>query len=366
MDFLIFDMDGVLLRPHGYHRALQETVKLAGQAAGFGDVWLEDDQIATFEALGISSEWHSSALCLAVMKMQKQIGIGENGSSSIDLDALFEKIAEQPIGMAAVDRGSAALLQLAEVYGVSDGAAVSLFVESESIDHSPTMNWFQELILGSQGFAEIYQKPAQFNQESYLLQHDSRMLSPGWSEKLLAWSTAPEHGAAVMTNRPSSGPPGFTGLPDADLGLELVGLNGIPVIGYGEIIWLSEQTDRDSGSLNKPFWAHALAAVLVASGWDLEKSLSQIIWLLNKPLDGALSFLSGSTFTVFEDTPAGLTAVQNAADFLGEAGINIKVKKIGIATETVKKQALSAQGAEVFPDVNTALESLDLKLPESF
>ena len=32
MRILIFDMDGVLIEPHGYHRALKETVRLAGIA----------------------------------------------------------------------------------------------------------------------------------------------------------------------------------------------------------------------------------------------------------------------------------------------------------------------------------------------
>jgi len=75
MDILIFDMDGVLVKPEGYHRALQETVRLAGISTQYGEVQLTDNQIAQFEALGISSEWHSSALCMAVMVVEKQSGM---------------------------------------------------------------------------------------------------------------------------------------------------------------------------------------------------------------------------------------------------------------------------------------------------
>ena len=35
MDILIFDMDGVLLEAKGYHRALQDTVKRAGETPLF-------------------------------------------------------------------------------------------------------------------------------------------------------------------------------------------------------------------------------------------------------------------------------------------------------------------------------------------
>jgi len=42
MDILLFDMDGVLLKPLGYHRALKETVRLAGISSGYGEVLLAD------------------------------------------------------------------------------------------------------------------------------------------------------------------------------------------------------------------------------------------------------------------------------------------------------------------------------------
>ena len=38
--------------------------------------------------------------------------------------------------------------------------ALKFVEESESIQRSPTMNWFQELILGSEDFSEIISKAA--------------------------------------------------------------------------------------------------------------------------------------------------------------------------------------------------------------
>ena len=66
MNLLLFDMDGVLLQPRGYHLALQRTVDIISRMMGFGEYLLSDEAIAQFEALGISSEWHSSALCTAL------------------------------------------------------------------------------------------------------------------------------------------------------------------------------------------------------------------------------------------------------------------------------------------------------------
>ena len=82
--------------------------------------------------------------------------------------------------------------------------------------------------------------------------------------------------------------------------------------------------------------------------------------LLSKDSEkSALQFLDGSTLCVFEDTPGGMVSAQEAANFLRDLGIRIEVKKIGIANEAAKQEALSAQKASVYADINTALASLD-------
>ena len=40
MKIFLFDMDGVLLESHGYHLALQETVRRMARALGVGEVTL--------------------------------------------------------------------------------------------------------------------------------------------------------------------------------------------------------------------------------------------------------------------------------------------------------------------------------------
>ena len=70
MKILLLDMDGVLLAPWGYHKALQETVKLVAQTLGFGNKTLSDEDIAAFEAVGITNEWDSSAISIALMLME--------------------------------------------------------------------------------------------------------------------------------------------------------------------------------------------------------------------------------------------------------------------------------------------------------
>lgn len=356
MEIYLFDMDGVLLQARGYHRALQETVRLAGESLGRSDIHLSQAQIDRFEALGISSEWHSSALCLAVMMIEEQSGVRSTG---LDLQALFGAIEAQPLGQPALQRGLAAIAELANQNGVALDGIAEVFAHSESIEHSPTMNWFQELVLGSQAYQSLYRKPPQFSNGSYLKLYDERKLSPQNAERILAWAGRNGRAAAIMTNRPSSGPPGFSGAPDAEMGAVLVGLSDLPLIGFGEITWLAERTGREVGTLTKPSPAHALAAILTACGWLVEDSLHFAAeqpgnWELSD-----LSYLGGSRVTVFEDTPGGMLAVQAARDLLFSVGIEFEIRKVGIAADESKRAALAAQGAAVFSEIDQALASLD-------
>lgn len=363
MDILIFDMDGVLIKPWGYHHALQVTVRQAGISTKFGEVLITDEQIAQFEALGISSEWHSSALCMAVMVLEKQRevarGAEHSQSVNLNLEYLFEAIASRPMQDPALQRGLAAIGRLAAKSDVSGDLARELVAESESIQYSPTLNWFQELILGSENYRSTYQKKPQFRTESYLKLYDERLLNESQTDKVLRWADRSGHGAVIMTNRPSSGPSGFEGMPDAEMGSNLVGLGALPLVGLGEISWLAAHTGRQVGGFSKPTWKHALAAILVASGWPVEKSLKFVGEQPSEWKISALQHLHNSKVTVFEDTPGGMVAVQEASDLLNGIGLRVEVQKIGIAEEAAKQSALSAQGATVYPDINKALASLD-------
>jgi hypothetical protein len=363
MNILIFDMDGVLVKPMGYHRALQETVRLAGLSLGIGPVALENRQVTQFESLGISSEWHSTALCMAVMVLEKQTGLTgqfkQSNSDQLILDALFEALANQPVHISALLRGVTAIESLAEEYGLPTEPSRNLIANSESIDLSPTLNWFQEMVLGSKLYADIYQKESQLKVESYLQEYDIALLSDLYSGKIRRWEAEPENAAVVMTSRPSQGPSAFFGMPDAELGARLVGLSDLPLVGKGELIWLAHKTGYPVELIQKPSWKHALAAIITGCGRRLQAHLSYFESVPADPGFSGLQFLNESTITVFEDTPGGIVSMQETANLLADQGVQITVEKIGITNEPAKKKALSEQGARIYADINQALESLD-------
>lgn len=327
---LIFDMDGVLLAPRGYHRALQETVRLGAEALGYSDITLSDEQIAQFEGLSISSEWHSSAASLAVLAF----------SGTLSLDELFEFLKREPVQIPARIRLERAIEEI-----TGDAQRIR---ESETLQ-SASYKTFQELILGSADFERIYGIQSSLNVESYLLQFDTPLLETSTRERFLAWLEHPEHGCVVMTNRPSSE------MPDAGYGLRLVGLDGLPLVGNNDMRWLAQQVGGEAAAFLKPNAAHALAALLASTGRDLQESLLGAHALLNgASVDG----LDVDEIVVFEDTPSGLISVGAMGEILSEKGLLVQVKKIGIATSIVKGEYLRAQGAEVFENVNVALDKL--------
>lgn len=362
MDILLFDMDGVLVNPRGYHRALHETVRLAGISAGIGAVDLEDEQVTQFEALGISSEWHSSALCMAVMVLEKQAGFAHLNNPpqpvQLNLESLFEALSFQPMQNSALHRGVAAIEMLAEKFDVAVDPARKLVAESESIQYSPTLNCFQELILGSQNYSSIYQKESQFKIESYLDLYDVSLLRESESAKIMNWVAESGHGAAIMTNRPSKGPSEFSGMPDSEMGANLVSLAFLPLVGKGDLLWFSAQTGLPVEHFAKPTWRHAMAAILAACGWPVEECLKFVGKQLSEWECPRLQFLQDSKVSVFEDTPGGLVSVQKSAKLLGDIGIQVKVQNIGIAENPAKRNALFSQDASVYADINQALASL--------
>ena len=352
MEILILDMDGVLLEARGYHRALQETVRLAGKALSLEDIQLSQAQIDRFESIGISSEWHSSALCMAFLNIQLFSGVTK---PTLELESLFCAMENQPLELPAIERGCLAIEHLCEDRNIDSAGMVSIIANSEDVDNSMTMQWFQELVLGTESYQKLYNKKGSFNTQSYLKMFDIPLLSPIYAEKINYWGGR----VAIMTNRPSGGPDGYAGSTEAELGLELVRLPRISLIGYGEISWLAENVRVTPGTLVKPNPAHALAAI--AGSFPIEKEQSLRISVLDPAQwpDEFLAKLQGGSISVIEDTPAGLVSVMRAGEALRKAGVDVELRLLGIAKERTKQAALKSKGAQVFQDINSALRDLD-------
>lgn len=352
MKIVLLDMDGVLLRSAGYHQALHDTVLRVSRSRGLPGFKLSAADIARFEAVGITNEWHSSAVCAALLSLNH----GQNETKST-LDRLFEVLAGQARDLPPLSRAREAIRILAGDWGLEADGAVRLIETSESPGLSETFDLFQEMILGSDLFEKTYGGPRRLSTPSYLERFDLPLLDERTRERLISWLDHPQHGLAILTNRPSRSMPDSPSTPEAQIGARQVGLPDAAIVGQGEMIWLARQVGLADTSLLKPDGAHALAAVRAASGRSLERSLLEAhATTIRQDVDWR--FVHGSVVAVLEDTTAGLISAEKAQMQLKSAGIRIDLQKIGIASEPVKRAALAERGATVYKSVNQALAAI--------
>jgi hypothetical protein len=218
----LFDVDGVLLYPAGYKVALRATLDHFAEAMGQPPIALTFDEIAIFEACGVTNEWDSAPMCLGALLVDalarqpdllradvSQTVEAIRGSGLQIARPDFAALAREVLDHRPSDSAPTATIHrlLAER---ADGYAAPLLVElfQNIYDvHTPTTFVFQHYTLGGERFAQTYGLPAAFQAESALVTHDRPLLDAAHREKLAAWASVEGRGMVIFTARPSLPPP---------------------------------------------------------------------------------------------------------------------------------------------------------------
>jgi hypothetical protein len=375
-------MDGVLIRPGGYHRALQDTVAWVGRALGYRQVSLLQEDIDLFEAVGVTSEWDSSAICMALLLLRAWEHFPDLALPS-DLAGRYpEPHSLQPPDFQPFYRllenspnPDASPLQRAGLLLLGNGTDHSpeqarlireILGEARAIQRSLTHRIFQELVLGSRVFADTYHLPPILGTEGYLSRYDLPLLSSGPQAALHAWLAEDGNRAAIFTNRPSLRPDSSTGTPEAEIGARVAGMEELPIVGFGALSWLAEQRGLENQAYLKPSPVHVLAATWMALQ-PIPPEIApekRVVEALNASLravagvrDHGWQELSGARLCVFEDSVRGLRSALSARDVLAALGIPVQISLCGISDSPPKQHSLSNFGAAVFPTVGAALSS---------
>lgn len=361
-ELLLFDMDGVLLTPGGYHRALADTVTFMASRLGFSGVRLSQQDIHGFEAAGITNEWDSAAMCTAFMAETLQASAGP---LAIDHNILKDSLAAN--GLPAPEFSD--LVRRIDL----ETSRTALPVDRAKRLFPESLHWIldsayridgltqrvqQEHVLGSETFAQVYGLAPLLDVASYLVAFDRTNLGTRQRENLLRWTRRDQKGAAIFTNRPSISPDGRLGTPEAEMGARVVGLEDLPLAGTGGGVWLEERFGKQPGTYNKPHPVHAFAALRMAAGEGAAAAFEAAAQLFETgELDPTWRNLNGGQAWVFEDATGGLESLRIAAELLMGRGILLEAHLVGISGSPVKQQALRAAGAVVYPDLDAALSA---------
>lgn len=366
LKLLLFDMDGVLLKPGGYHQAFKASVKRIGKALGAPKTEITAQQIAQFEALSVTNEWDSVAICSAlvlieVWKLDESIRLTED----IPLRT-FIILPEMPNFQAFLDSfnqvgdlpGESAFNKIINEHSwlnvdQRDHLQKILF-NCRDIYKSLTLPIHQEMVLGSQSFQENYHLSPKLNIESYLLKFDQPLMALEQSSELQKWLTKKNHCVGILTNRPNASPPGFISAPEAEMGAKLVGLDGAPMLGSGMLNWYAEKVcSLPQHTFLKPNPVHALSLMQLCIGQKTKEAIQRSVALWKgqaqkshwKPFEGA-------NVSIFEDSVKGLQSGLAAKSLLETLDININLNLIGVTNNLIKKKALLEIADEVIPTIN--------------
>ena len=372
MRLLLFDLDGVLIEPRGYHKALRETAALVGRWLGYRGVTLTREDIELFESVDVTSEWDSASICVALL-LRDAWTISPNFMLPSAPPSPHPPTHDLPVPdfqaffrseQMAPERGTPPTL-LAERSLLSDGrdytqaqvaALRGMLRGARQIHGSLTHRLFQELVLGSQVFRDTYRMQPLLPSRGSLLAHDRCTLPAAARERLLAWLEQADHYAAVFTNRPSQGPNSAFEAPEAELGLAAAELEQLPLVGRGGLAWLAEQRGLAPDRLLKPSAAHALAALRRATGESLEAALQAAAALtLDEQADPGWQVFAGAEIFVFEDSVKGLQSIRAAQGRLASLGVTFQPILLGATKSPRKRRGLEAGGAQVFFDLEQAL-----------
>jgi hypothetical protein len=372
MKIVLFDVDGVLIEPHGYHMALQEVVRKCGSLCAVPECTISDETITAFEASGISSEWDSSAICyLSILKLIWQsdpyfIPPDREGPTRQRIAIQPPDFSVLPLKMAASSLSGLPALERAERMLLSDEDVlpehrqyIQYYIRSARSIATLTHQLFQELIAGSAAFEQIYHLAPVYRTESYLKLYDKSKLNEQQSARIMAWARQPDHAAALFTARPGYAPPPSLFTPDVEIGAELLGLDGITPASEGKLAWVARQLGLDEQALVKPSPAHSLMALLLAVGLLLEEVPSAVQSFLDgeKPSAGLLE-LQGADVSVLEDSIGGILSLQSACRGLAEMGIQLHPHYLGTSIHPEKAASLTSAGATVYGRMDDALNVL--------
>jgi hypothetical protein len=389
---LLFDIDGVLVNNLAYRAGIQQTQQYFAERLRVTARPPTQADIDVFEAESITIEWDSCAIIASGLLLARLQAASTNARQRAWLAGLpsgfwqvLETLPKLPNVSAAIDY--AALARRAGAAARATGllparAALGLFLDDlaaqdrvplgsaepllrhllgqiYSIDDSPGMQVFQNFVLGDEKYAAYYALAPRVTGEGLLEALDEPLMNRNVTERVLQAQAAGESFAGIYTARPSLAPAeafgarrGYT--PESEIACQMVGLESLPVMGFGKLRWLAERVGLAGSQIVKPSPVHSMAAIAAArTGLELEAIKAALAVERGGYLGYPLAACAGETVHVFEDSTNSLAAVKKAVLELNRLGLRLTLTCHGIAPQgSPKRETLATEADFIHEDVN--------------
>ncbi len=363
--YILFDLDGVLLKPLGYQKALISSVERIGKALGAPHTSITKNQIAAFEALGVTNEWDSVAICTALILIEvwqadpsirlqglnARLGVIHTKPPDFDMFIKSFKNDTEPPGEAAYIK---LITENPWLTGSQRDHLHEILFHCRDIYHSLTLPGHVESVLGSQAFHSQYRLEPQLNTDSFLLKYDQPKVNKKQQTALRKWLENDQHYAGIMTNRPSKAPDGYLSAPEAEMGIEVIGFDDLPYLGSGLLGWFSSHhCQLPSFTFQKPNPVHALGLLRMMTGEQPEYALKSAadLWL-GRSNHKDWVFVENAQVVIFEDSAKGLNAGKAAQALLKTIEIDININLVGISQNPIKIKALQDSADRIIPSIS--------------
>lgn len=384
---ILFDVDGVLVHSRAYHIGLANTVEFFARRMGLPEPHtLTQPEIDLFEANSVTVEWESSAIAVAALLLERLKLETAPAALPTDFWQLCAALAAQPRSIPRPDFSALArwagehtppglrpsLAVLEATVGAKHASPLplqQLLGHCYDISISPTMQVFQNYVVGHEIYQSSYEAVPHFASPALLETEDRPHLTPEMRLRLLAEREAQRLWFTLYTARPSLPPrevmngvvhTGFT--PEAEMALHLNGFeNGaVPIMAVGRLEWAARRVGQKSGDWVKPSPLQSMAAIATArTGRELEAMEAAHSVTTGGRLPEIYAACAGEAVHVFEDSASSLRAVTRAVEMLNAHGLNLTLTRHGIAPVGSPKQAVLAAIADVVhADVNQGLAQI--------
>lgn len=403
------DMDGVLVKPGGYRAAVRATVNYFSNLLGLGEIAPDDDTIALFEAEGITCEWDMIPILLA-LALEAAVEAAHEDRTGVEIPSFqaarvwLERFPPDHfrIDFAPLLRGLGRFVRIGEApsqtlliaarngqasdifpYLSGQGVLDELLSNTRHVVRSRTTSLFEAFVLGDDAFAQMTGLQAPVHSSSFLAKLDQPLISPETRDHLRSLQERLNLRISAYTARPSQTEDGVQSqlaifAPEAEMALHRIGWPELMVVGTGQAGEMATKLGVGEDRLTKPAPYHAIAAISAAWTGNRAAALDwtgQVFCSFEKnhPCFGlprpALTTWAGDLperlhLHIFEDSPAGMQGGQLAARLLTSLGMQVTLSLWGVSDHLEKIAALSALGAQVFPDVNVAVQAALRTIPD--